>query len=139
MWVLNGCIPVAPQSPHLVGRDTDREVRAGPSKSCNSRSPTFWNVIISLRHGIMAHTSGLLQQEEGGQIKLVQTGKMDHASPALEGSQEFINSWQSTTAQPGRVCSALNASLVNDLKGHSPFHSMKKISGRFWRNFYQGH
>lgn len=98
----------------------------------------MWNVIISLRHGILAHTSGLLQQEEGGQIKLVQTGKMDHASLTLEGSQKLINSWQSKTAQPGRVCPDLNASLVNDLKGQSPFHFMEITSGRYWCYFYKG-
>lgn len=86
----------------------------------------MWNVIISLRHGILAHTSGLLQQEEGGQIKLVQTGKMDHASLTLEGSQKLINSWQNRTTQPGRVCPDLNASLVNDSKRHSLFILWRK-------------
>lgn len=98
----------------------------------------MWNVIISLRHGILAHTSALLQQEEGGQIKLVQTGKMDQASLTLEGSQKLINFWQSRIAQSERVCPDLNASLVNDLKGHSTFHFMEITSGRFWCYFRKG-
>lgn len=49
----------------------------------------MWNVSISIRHGILAHTSGLLQQEEGGQIKLVQSGKMDHAHLPWRGHRSL--------------------------------------------------
>lgn len=84
-----------------------------------SGSHTFWSPVSSLQCVTLACSSGLPQQEKGGQTKLVQVWKVHHASLALEGSQKLINAQQSQTAQPGRDCLDFNASLVNDLKGPS--------------------
>jgi hypothetical protein len=43
-----------------------------------------------------------IPQEEGGQIELVQTGKVDHVLLVPEGSQKCLT-------QPGQVCPELSA------------------------------